>query len=267
MKCTKRFMQRIGCTLVMLLVAACATPAPTPTPLPPTPTRVPPTTTPVPPTPTAVPAEVWDYVALGSMAASSTFPDLYAAYIEADLGVKVKVQNLGSRSETDGTLLWKLQKDEIVRAKVSEAEVVTVWTAAKDVFYGLTWPLLDCEPKVEALRETLGPIIAEILALRAGQRTIVRLLEYYNWVGLLRQKGLLEKKLPCFEALNELVHQVGSQYGVAVAPVAEAFNGPEGDHDPGEYGYIDDLGFFLSPEGDAAVADLLREVGYKFTIP
>jgi hypothetical protein len=201
------------------------------------------------------------------MSADSTFPDLYADYIEADLGVKVKVHNLGDRKETHGTLLWKLQKNEELRATVSEAEVLTVWTAAEDVHFSLTWALQPCEPVPEALQETLGPIIAEILALRAGQRTIVRLLEYYNWVDLMRDKGGWEKKHPCFEALNKLVHQVGSQYGVPVAPVAEAFNGPEGDRDPGEKGYIEDLGFFLSPKGDAAVADLLRGLGYEFTIP
>ncbi len=264
---TRRFHQVIVCALVVLLTAACAPASPTAAPLPPTPTPVPPTATAVPPTPTAVPVEVWDYVSLGSMSADSTFPDLYAADMEADLGVKVKVQNLGDRVETEGTLLWKLQKDQELRAKVSEAEVVTLWTAAKDVHFGLTWPLIDCQEKVQALQETLGPITAEILALRGGQKTIVRLFEYYNWVDLMRDKGLWEKKHPCFEAINELVHQVGAQYGVPVVPVAEAFNGPGGDHDPGEKGYIDDLGFFLSPKGDAAVAELLRGLGYEFTIP
>lgn len=58
MKGTKQFTQMIVCTFILLLVAGCATPAPTatPTPVPRLPTETlppPPTPTPIPPRPTA----------------------------------------------------------------------------------------------------------------------------------------------------------------------------------------------------------------------
>jgi formylglycine-generating enzyme required for sulfatase activity len=55
MKHTRWLAQMIGLMLILLLLAACASPALTPTPMPPTPTQIPPTLTPVPPTPTPLP--------------------------------------------------------------------------------------------------------------------------------------------------------------------------------------------------------------------
>jgi len=49
MKHTRWLDQMMGLTLILLLLAACASPAPTATPAPPTPTPIPPTPTPVPP--------------------------------------------------------------------------------------------------------------------------------------------------------------------------------------------------------------------------
>jgi hypothetical protein len=49
MKHTRWLVQMMGLTLILLLLAACASPAPTATPVPPTPTPIPPTPTPVPP--------------------------------------------------------------------------------------------------------------------------------------------------------------------------------------------------------------------------
>ena len=55
MKHTRGLAQMIGLTLILLLLAACASPAPTATPVPPTATPIPPTATPVPPTLTPIP--------------------------------------------------------------------------------------------------------------------------------------------------------------------------------------------------------------------
>lgn len=55
MKHTRWLNQMIGLTLILVLLAACASPGPTATPVPPTPTPIPPTPTPVPPTPTPIP--------------------------------------------------------------------------------------------------------------------------------------------------------------------------------------------------------------------
>ena len=49
MKHTRWLAQIMGLTLILVLLAACASPAPTATPAPPTPTPIPPTPTPVPP--------------------------------------------------------------------------------------------------------------------------------------------------------------------------------------------------------------------------
>jgi hypothetical protein len=145
--------------------------------------------------------------------------------------------------------------------------VVTLWPGGEDDFTALTSRYVDCEPEVEAFEEELDAVVAEVLALSEDGDTIVRPLDHYLCVKPLEKAGLLDEKRPCHEAINELIHDVGVRHGIPVAPVADAFNGQYGLEDPREKGYLGHDGYRVSDEGDALVADLLRDLGYEPTVP
>lgn len=268
MNTTNRWAWIKPCAITILPLGACNAPAsaPTATPVPPTATSAP-TATPVPPTETPDPREVWDYVALGSVNFNKEYPDLYAAHIEVDLGVKVVQQNRRRLLQSPGDLLQFLRDSEVLREEISEAEVVTVWPGSEDMFTALTSGYVDCAPLIEPFERALDALIAEILALREDEDIIVRLLDHYIWVNRLKEAGRLDEKKVCHEAINKAIHDVGARHGVPVAPVAEAFNGPTGTEDPGDKGYLGYDGWRLSEEGDGVVADLLRELGYESIVP
>lgn len=206
-------------------------------------------------------------MALGSVNYIRPYPDLYAAHIKEDLGITVNVQDHRILLSLTGNLVEMLQADEALQAAVRGAEVIIVWAGGEDIFQALDRGDVDCEPVIDAYGEDLNALMAEILALRDDEKTIIRLLNHYIWVKRLKQFDMFEEKGACLEAVNQQIHQVGSQYGIPVAPVWETFNGPTGQEDPGEKGYLGPDGYRLSPEGDAMVAELLRELGYDFTNP
>jgi hypothetical protein len=210
---------------------------------------------------------VWDYVALGSVNCGNTYPELYAAHNEADLGVRVVLHNRCRLLKSPGELVQVYRSSEAMQAEISEAEVVTLWPGGEDDFTALTSKSVDCEPEVEAFEEELDAVIVEIPALRENGDTIVRLRDHYLWVNSLTKRGVLDEKKDCHEAINELIHEVGSRHGICVAGVSEAFNGPSGLEDPGEKGYLGYDGYRVSPDGDAVLAELLRELGYEPTVP
>ena len=207
----------------------------------------------------------WDYLALGdTRTAIGSWPDLYAAHIETDLGVQICVQNWGSGSQTSEALLVEIRENASLRFAIQQAEVLTVWTGGYTVWEALTKEYVSCgESLVKDFGNDLDQIIAVILGLRNPNPTIIRLLTFYQLrVNVLRELGFQEEKAHCLAAYNEQVHRVGARYNIPVAQVHLAFNGPEGDDDPEELGYLKDM-IQYSPEGDAVIADLLRELGYE----
>ncbi len=88
------------------------------------------------------------------------------------------------------------------------------------------------------------------------------MIEHYNFPGV-NERSLVhfEAKNRCTKVYNEIVHSVADKYGIRVVPLYEAFNGPDGNENPGEKGYLRD-GIHTNPAGDAVIADLLRDLGY-----
>ena len=256
-------MQTSGLALILLLLVSCGTPQPTPTP----------TRTPMPPTPTAqVPS--WDYVALGdSIAAQSgSYPYFYAAHIEADQGVRVRLDNLARSGAMSGDLLWSLRNLQPVRDAISEAEVVTLVIGINDLLRPLLGPYKsgncggednrDCiRDALESFELNYDAALAEILALCSSQ-TIVRTMTLY--CPDLANSGLDEDLRPFIEPMNDHIIQAASENNIPVALVHLVFNGPDGEQAPILEGYLKDE-LHPSELGATVIADLHRELGYETT--
>lgn len=256
-----QFIHIIGCMLILLLVAACSTSQPAPTPTLPARTS----TSVVKPAPSETAAESvieWDYVAMGdSRTGHAQWPAAYADYLEAALGIKVNLYNRAGGGQDSNQLLSDLREKEELRAQVREAEVVTVWTGGIRSKSAITYKAVPCDDALDAMGTDLDDIIAEILALRAGNDTLIRLFEDYHFqVEPQKELGFFQDKRACVQGLIALVHQTGSKYGIPVVPVYEAFNGPDGDQDPNAY--LQDK-VHTNAIGDSIIADLLREMGYE----
>jgi hypothetical protein len=254
-----------GLIMVSLPLVACGTSQPTPTA-----TLIPPTSTPVPAaTPTMAATESvteWDYVVFGdSRTGMGQWPRHYADYIEKDLGIKVKLHNKASGGQDSDVLLADLREDDKLRALLREAEVVTVWTGGERSYRAYANKGVNCDRALEAMDRDLGDIVAEILALRGTNDTIIHLVEEYHFrVEHQKELGFFADKKACIEGVNAIIHQVAADYGIPVAPLYTAFNGPKGDQDPENY--LED-GIHTNATGDAIIADLLRELGYESTAP
>ena len=264
--------QMIGLMLTTLLLVACGTPQPTPphTPVPPTPTA------------TSAPKELtWDYVALGDSIVAQrgrlSYAVHYAAHIEADLRVKVNLDNRGWGGMLSGGVLASLRGNQELRDAISEAEVVTLVIGTND----LARPLVrlykhgdcggddnqDClRDALESFRVNYDAILAELLAL-CSSKTIIRTmtcayisLEEYG-------DGFAGDIRPFYGPLNDHIIQASSENNIPVALMHLAFNGPDGDEDPADKGYIAGDGLHASELGAAAIADVHRELGYEHTCP
>lgn len=290
--------------LTLLLVTACgqapspptATPTvvpPTATPMPPTPTPTntpqptnTPKPTPVPPTATPTPTE-WDLVLIGDSYSSGWgVAEVYAAHIEDDLGVTVRVHDKAIPNVSAGQVLKALRAEPVPSMAlqelpdvIREAEVVVFFANAVESVsetHPGDWDCMyTCDKPVDCSRETfetykahLDAIYEEILALRNGSPTIIRALDSYvpiysRWI----ECGIEGECTLCWENYTATIHQAAADRNIPVAHVYDAFNGPNHDEDPTEKGYIGPGGIHTSEEGQQVIADLLRELGYEPVAP
>ena len=261
----KKFVTASVLLLVPVLITACAASGETAATLPVTATSVSPSPTQKQPTESSITESVseLDYVAFGdSRTRGTTWPDIWIKSIEADLGVKVNFNNWAFNGQPSEKILSKLRENEKVKKELSEAEIVTVFTSDQIGIEMFTFNryLDDCPNEV--YKSLLEEIVEEIFSLRGDNSTIVRMIEHYNFPGVTERSLVhFEAKNRCTKVYNEIVHSVGDKYGIPVLPLYEALNGPDGNENPGEKGYLRD-GVHTNPSGDAVIADLLRDLGY-----
>lgn len=264
----KRLLMRvIVCSLASLLLVACSTSEATSTP----------TDTPI-PEPTTTSALIstetvteWLHVALGDSEAFCcgvrSYPEYYDEFIEQDLNVKVNLRNLSGGGQTTGQLLLMLDHED-VRNLISKAQVVTLVTMMDDI-YPCRVGDKDCiDEKLTTAKANYTAIIEEILALTSPEETIIRTQTFDNpFVNKWKEQGDFGERKPTIDRLNRQIMDVASLYNIPVARVYLDFNGPNGDQDPGEKGYISGDGMHNSDAGVRRMAELLRELGYAPLAP
>ena len=75
-------------------------------------------------------------------------------------------------------------------------------------------------------------------------------------------QGVFEERT-MVDRWNQEIMAVTSRYGIAVADVYHDFNGPNGDEDPGDKGYVHTDQFHNNDAGALRMAELLRALGYE----
>jgi hypothetical protein len=241
---------------------------------------------------TTVAAEAWDLLVISDSLLSGGVAAGYAARIEQDLGVTVRVHDLWTADLTARDVLDKLRgKDggsltsagsgrQNLLELIPEAEVIVVIgnpdeSATADNPWDWDCPAgLQEDPACEQVNGVCGPetwtqyeadlraIFEEVFALRGGEPVVLRTADWYlpwgpleNW----RACGCEEVCKGCWAEFSAAIHRAAAARGVPVAGLLEAFSGPDLAWDmPREY--MSSLG--PSTEGAAAIADVLAALGY-----
>jgi len=222
-----------------------------------------PTTTTTTATTTDAPV-VWNYVALGDSLAAGTgaasyegYVERYAAYLEADTGVRVNVTNLGQNGLRSSELLFALRSDPSWRRAVGEADILTVNIGINDLGHAAQayeqgtcggTDNQDClRGAVQTLRGNWDTISAELLSLRSTKDTIIRV----AGLGYTPYLETEEVFLPYVDEVNRHIATTASKNGI---PYAEVHL---------DQGYISQDGVHPNDEGYEVIAERLRELGYR----
>lgn len=285
---------------VLLLTGCLAKNVPQSTPLLPTtfPTSIPATVTPAPatvtpiPTPTQAPAptqpaattvanQEWDYVVIGDSIVHCFLkspPNGYAGFLAKDLDVRIKfhVWQRGGLSGED--MLDALRNNEKLRQDVRDAEVIIfdvprgVFRAARRYMNG-KFETCGGPDNQDCLRESLNTykehtdaIIAEIVSLRSPSDALIRTIDAYTYWPVTESKaiGSFEVVNQYWQEANDYLIQVATENHIPVARTHEAFNGPNGDEDPVEKGYVEKDAIHPTEKGKQLMAEIMRAVGYEY---
>lgn len=227
-------------------------------------------------------AETWDYVVIGDDNMWDYFK-FYAGYLVGDLGVDVLVHEKTFPNMGAVGLLRNLRNKAEFRELVKNAEVLTFLVSTEGSELDPDFEYGDCkrgtkEPggaslieyidSYENYRMDLASMLEEILSLRDGVQTLIRVMDYPIYsLDQWEEWGMLEGCQRNIEALNTIIHQTAEEYGIPVVPVYDLFNGPNHDHDARGYGYVRPDGRRILIEGEHAIARLLRAMGYELMLP
>ena len=232
----------------------------------------------------------WTYTALGDSLAvgerartGAGYVARYREYIQADAGVAVRLNNHGKSGWTSGQLLHALRSDRRFRTNVTRGDVVT-WNIGFNDFFKARASYKkrtcggtdnqDCLRMATAtFMSNWDAIVTEVLSLRDADGAVLRTLDlWYPFVSLDRASDSWEddggrNDFQVFQSyLAEWSRYIGvsaESHGIPHAKMYLAFNGPDGDEDPNDKGYIAADGLHPNDTGYAVLARLLRDLGYQ----
>jgi hypothetical protein len=122
---------------------------------------------------------------------------------------------------------------------------------------------------LQLYQEYVDGIIAEIVWLRSPSDALIRTFDAHTYwpVAETKANGTFEGVNYYWQAANDYLGQVATEHQIPVARVNETFNGPNGDEDPFEKGYVWDDFVHPSTKGKELMADLMRALGYEYALP
>lgn len=228
--------------------------------------------------------EEWDLVWISDSTGFGA-AEVYAEYIQEDLGLTVNIHNYTVHGLSAGTALKALRGEEGIQYTlqelpevIPEAEVVVFYAnpiRSKSDKHPFDWDCTSNRPYVnkcapetfEVYREHLDTVYREIFALRGRKPILIRAYEPYNIPAHWDEHGVLDECLQCWANYTQVIHDAADAHGIPVANVYDAFTGAQHDSDPRNTGLIGSDGQHTTPEGARLIADLLRELGYDVTQP
>lgn len=266
-------------------------PAPSVSPSPPTPevsagpTEHPPSTV----TATATPQAALNLVVIGDSipfgqgdcGGCESFPHLFGDWLAQSTGMMVEAQNL---SRHDGYTAARMAVDlpgSPLTATLAAADIIVVtighndtpWNASDDACDGdteptdapafwraFTGPCVEVE--VARFRQNMDTILAVVAGLRAGMPTALRLTTQYNDVLAVPTAPAIAQRvsIQVKDAFNAAACQVAQEHGFVCVDVYHAFNGPNGDQNPGDLISSSDY-THPTAKGHQLIAQLLEQAG------
>ena len=222
-----------------------------------------------------VAGETWDYVILGS-SIGAWWAKYYGELIESDLGVKLIYHDYWASAQRVSGLLENIRNNERLREDIKKAEVITIGVGRGDMFFlidpfsvgGFAADRKRIAEELDTFGETYNSMLTELLSLTSPTDTIIRTMDfYYPYVAKDQEKGIYKKKKSDWQKFNNCIIQTARKHGIPVAKVFQAFNGPHGNDDPAEKGYLDSDGKHSSEEGMKVIAEEFRKLGYEYASP
>ena len=233
----------------------------------------------------------WDLVAIGDSTPTGygvgldhSYVQVYAGYIEEDLGVDITVHNRATNStRTVAGWVDVVRNNQELREDLRNAEVITIWLGWHDVIpnigIGRGGPCYKRADEVDVgclggvtkpMQQGFDKLLSEIVSLASPDETLI-LIADVGIPGLFVERwteyGTLDLlKQHAYEVWRDYIIQAASKHKVHVVGTYEVINGPNGDQVlPPEFSNPDGLHF--SVQGHRLIADLHREVGYEYSRP
>jgi hypothetical protein len=171
--------------------------------------------------------------------------------------------------------------DEGIRREVADAEIIVVYanpanTAPPDTDVCVSeLSTIDPDPPefhtpadFVAYGDVFRDIFDVTFELRAGEPTVIRVFDQFaGYLVDWREAGIEAECTAVYEAASGAIREAADDYGVVMASVYDAFNGPDHDEDPREKGYVASDGYHASLRGASAHAEILHGLGYDAIIP
>lgn len=213
--------------------------------------------------------ESWDYIAIGGDFTYATgWAEIYAGYLEEDLGVKINFSNQSTHSSlTLAGWLEQLRSDDQLRQDLRGADVVT-FDVPLEAYLSMPFSLYHSgfcggedgqkcyHDRVSQLERDLNAFLEELVSLANPSVTLVRTFSY----GSLPAPEPGEEDMWGQTATEEEIRVFAGHLSVIDGIIRQA----SAAHNI----IVVDMGAKLEPDfPDSAVADLLREVGYVYSQP
>jgi hypothetical protein len=230
----------------------------------------------------------WDLVALGDstpacygVSADHCYVQVYAKYVEQDLGINVAVHNWSTNSiRTVVDWVEIVRNNEELRDNLRNAQVITIWMGWHDLIPNIGVPLGGpCHPRaqevnVDCLAEVTAPmelafndLLSEVVSLVSPVETLILIADVGIpplFVAGWKEDGTFDiMRRYAYEVWRDYIIQAASRYGVHVVHTYEVFNGPSGDQGLSpEFMQSDNL--HLNEQGHKLLADRHRQIGYEY---
>jgi lysophospholipase L1-like esterase len=208
-----------------------------------------------------------------------SFGESLAVEVEKLAGRPVELLLRADPPETSASLLEKIRTNARLRGELAGADLITVSVGGNDSDPFAAYPQGTCavggEPEAclaayaPSLEPNLSAILSELVALRAGEPTAIRLTTDYNPLIGLEPSDDLPSFAPDLgltfyrqveDAESAAVCRVAARAGAKCVDTYRAHNGADGSQDAAAFLAEDHL--HLSAAGRARITALMLEAGF-----